>query len=144
MTYWVLNPEKLKYKSFDVITDEMKQYFKENQWLIFNNEVDMLMKKQELKNIRSVRGDISVEEIVEMFGVDATHSVNHEIECFETTDKSNSLIKIQTNQDTDKSNHGGKRPGAGRKKGSSVKHSEQTKLKIANTMQGNQNAAKNK
>lgn len=36
--------------------------------------------------------------------------------------------------------HGGKRQGAGRKKGTSVKHSELTKLKIARAMTGNQNA----
>ena len=141
MTYWVLNPETLEHKSIENMTEEKLKKIKERGLLPFEDEFDMLMKKQELKNIR---GDISVKEIAEMFEADATHSVNNEIVCFENTDKSNSLIKIQTNQDTDKSNHGGKRPGAGRKKGSSVKHSEQTKLKIANTMQGNQNAAKNK
>ncbi len=40
--------------------------------------------------------------------------------------------------------HGGKRVGAGRKKGTSVKHLELTKLKIAQTMKGNQNAVKEK
>lgn len=52
--------------------------------------------------------------------------------------------EIATTPSIKNKKHGGKRPGAGRKKGSSVKHSEQTKLKIADTMQGNQNATKNK
>ncbi len=43
-----------------------------------------------------------------------------------------------------KNGHGGKRVGSGRKKGTSVKHLELTKLKIAQTMKGNQNAVKEK
>ena len=128
MTYWIYNPQSLKDAEMEgKPTEDIQKRCADNGLLIFYEYLEVTIRRNDDEKEKSI-----------------ISSVNHEIECFENTDKSNSLIKIQTNQDTDKSNHGGKRPGAGRKKGSSVKHSEQTKLKIANRMSGNQNAVKSK
>jgi hypothetical protein len=151
MTYWIYNPQSLK-----DVEMEGKPTFEDLErceikgLLIFYNYHEVMMRKKDDERFSIRRFDEKVmtwhDEVSEMDLSELLNlsSVNNEIECFETTDKSNSLIKIQTNQDTDKSNHGGKRDGAGRKKGTSIKHSEQTKLKIADTMKGNQNATKSK
>ena len=49
MTYWILNPKTLEHKSIKVMTEEKQQLIKENQWLVFEDEWEMLFKNQELK-----------------------------------------------------------------------------------------------
>ena len=53
-------------------------------------------------------------------------------------------IESMTEVSIEKSEWGGKRNGVGRKKGTSIKHSAQTKLEISKSMKGKRNAAKDK
>lgn len=131
MTYWILNPKTLEHKSIKVMTEEKQQLIKENQWLVFEDEWEMLFKQQELKQIH---GNYNGEDILAMFEVSSIPlSVNHEIECFET-------IKPNLVNQISKSKRGGRREGAGAKKG--ISKSIEHKDKISKSMKGKRNAVR--
>jgi hypothetical protein len=137
MTYWILNPKTLEHKSIKVMTEEKQQLIKENQWLVFEDEWEMLFKQQELKQIH---GNYNGEDILAMFEVASIPlSVNHEIECFETI-KPNLVNQTELVNQISKSKRGGRREGAGAKKG--ISKSIEHKDKISKSMKGKRNAVR--
>ena len=137
MTYWILNPKTLEHKSIKVMTEEKQQLIKENQWLVFEDEWEMLFKQQELKQIH---GNYNGEDILAMFEVSSIPlSVNHEIECFETI-KPNLVNQTELVNQISKSKRGGRREGAGAKKG--ISKSIEHKDKISKSMKGKRNAVR--
>jgi hypothetical protein len=155
MTYWLYNPQTLK-----EVEMEGKPTFDDLErceikgLLIFYDYQGLKMRQHEDRKYfnNSIQKDVSWhDEVAEMDlselltlgdNVIDHSSANNKIECFENTVKSNDLIKIKQLNQTDKSNHGGKRVGAGRKPGTSVKHNSETKSKIAVALRGNRNAMK--
>ena len=128
MTYWKLNKETLEVQELEELITEV-----EETWLVYDDEWEMLFAKEYYKQL----GDkMSADDILAAFEVTSIPLLgNNQNMRFETatTDLVNQISK---------SKRGGKREGAGSKKG--ISKSNEHKDKISKSMKGNQNATKSK
>lgn len=147
MTYWTYNPQSL-----EDVEMEGKPTFEDLErceikgLLIFYNYHEVMMRKKDDERFSIRRFDEKVmtwhDEVSEMDLSELLNlsSVNNEIECFETVEPKLVNQTELVNQ-ISKSKRGGKREGAGSKKG--ISKSNEHKDKISKSMQGKRNAVKN-
>jgi|LakMenE18May11ns_1017448.scaffolds.fasta_scaffold9742475_2 hypothetical protein len=147
MTYWTYNPQSL-----EDVEMEGKPTFEDLErceikgLLIFYNYHEVMMRKKDDERFSIRRFDEKVmtwhDEVSEMDLSELLNlsSVNNEIKCFETVEPKLVNQTELVNQ-ISKSKRGGKREGAGSKKG--ISKSNEHKDKISKSMQGKRNAVKN-
>lgn len=126
MTYWKLNKETLEVQELEELITEV-----EETWLVYDDEWEMLFAKEYYKQL----GDkMSADDILAAFEVTSIPLLgNNQNMRFETatTDLVNQISK---------SKRGGKREGAGAKKG--IQKTEAHKEHISQSMKGKRNAAR--
>lgn len=126
MTYWKLNKETLEVQELEELITEV-----EETWLVYDDEWEMLFAKEYYKQL----GDkMSADDILAAFEVTSIPLLgNNQNMRFETatTDLVNQISK---------SKRGGKREGAGAKKG--IQKTETHKEHISQSMKGKRNAAR--
>lgn len=126
MTYWKLNKETLEVQELEELITEV-----EETWLVYDDEWEMLFAKEYYKQL----GDkMSADDILAAFEVTSIPLLGNNQNMRFETDTTDLVNQIS------KSKRGGKREGAGAKKG--IQKTEAHKKHISQSMKGKRNAAR--